>query len=289
MNYPSVSIIVPVYNGGETLDQCLESLASQSYPNIDSILIIDNGSTDDTAEIASQYQITLCEYTDVQGSYAARNHGLEQVESDLVALTDADCIPHRNWIAELVNQYTATDADLVGGKIEFLYETGSAAEIYDASTSMNNGRLIEQRSCSVTANLLARRSIFDEIGTFSQQMKSGGDLEWTGRATDNGYDLHYCPEAIVRHPTRTLKESLKKHYRLGYGEGQRIRSDWRLYQLKRVLVSLLPRPIGYITTDLVHNEIEYDVWLVCKLFIISWVCRIVQGYGKISGIRATKA
>ncbi len=287
MNCPSVSIIVPVYNEEETIDSCLSALTSQNHANIDDILIINNRSKDNTAHIASQYPVTLCEYTDVQGSYASRNHGLEQIDSELVAFTDADCMPYENWISELLNRYTSTDADLVGGRIEFQYETGSAAEIYDASTSMNNGRLIQQRSCGVTANLLVRRSIFDEIGQFSQQMKSGGDVEWTKRATSNGYEMEYCPNAVVRHPTRQLRESIKKHYRLGYGEGQRIRSDPISHQLSRILISFLPRPIGYITSDLEYNKIEYNSGLIFKLFFISWLCRIIQGYGKVDGIRGS--
>ena len=284
MNSPSISIIVPAYNSEETIEHCIASLVNQDYGNVEEIVIIDNGSVDDTAEIADQYATRVYEYTDTQGSYAARNFGLQQVESDLVAFTDADCVPSENWISELVACYTSTDADLVGGNVRFQFENRSAAELYDVSTSMNNGRLIQERGCSVTANLLVRRAVFDEIGPFPQQLVSGGDTAWTGRATENGYHLEYCSDAIVNHPTRSLRESLRKHRRLGYGEGQRLHGSSRSHQAKRLLISLLPRPISYIKTDLQHNDLQYTTPLIAKLFVISWIGRLVQGYGKVEGL-----
>ena len=282
---PSVSIVVPVYNAEETIEGCVASLVNQNYENVEDILIIDNGSTDNTAEIADQYSTRVYEYTEVQGSYAARNFGLQQVESELVAFTDADCVPSEDWLSELVACYASTDADLVGGNVQFQFERRSAAELYDASTSMNNGRLIEERGCSVTANLLVRRAVFDEIGPFPQQLVSGGDTAWTGRATENGYHLKYCPDAVVNHPTRSLRESLRKHRRLGYGEGQRLHGTSRSHQAKRLLISLLPRPISYIKTDLEHNDLQYTPPLIAKLFMISWIGRLIQGYGKVEGLR----
>lgn len=285
MPTPTVSVIVPLYNAEDTLATCLDSLIKQDYTNIKEIIVVDNGSTDNSRAIADQYPIKVYSYTDIQGSYAARNFGLEKANSKLIAFTDADCDPSQDWITQLVSCFCSTDADLVGGNVKFQFANGSAAEIHDATTSMNNKRLIESRNCSVTANILIKKSVFNDIGLFPANLKSGGDVQWTHYAVENGYKIRYCPFAVVFHPTRNLLESFKKYYRLGYGEGQKIREKKISYQLKRLLISILPRPISYIKRDLEHNGINDDSFLVFKLFFIGWACRIVQAYGKIRGLK----
>lgn len=194
---PTVSVIIPSYNSEDTLRDCLDSLINQSYENIDEIIVVDNGSTDTSKSIAMQYPVELHEYTKIQGSYAARNFGLKQVDSELVAFTDADCNPSQDWIAQLVSCYCSSSSDLIGGNIEFQFSKKSSSEIHDATTSMNNKRLVEQRNSSVTANLLVSTSVFEDIGLFPANLRSGGDVKWTNYAVENGYDIHYCSDAEI--------------------------------------------------------------------------------------------
>jgi glycosyltransferase involved in cell wall biosynthesis len=92
-DWPFVSIIVPVYNGSRTIDALLTSLLALDYPpDQHEILIVDNKSTDDTRQRIQRYPVTLLEETEIQGSYAARNRGIEAAQGEILAFTDADCV-----------------------------------------------------------------------------------------------------------------------------------------------------------------------------------------------------
>ena len=104
------------------------------------------------------------------------------------------------------------DADLVGGKVGFVYsERKTAAEFYDSLTHMQVEANIKKQNVSPTANLFVKSFLFDRIGLFPDWIESGGDFLWTGKATRNGFLLVYSPTAIVKHPTRALKTLLKKN------------------------------------------------------------------------------
>ncbi|MFC6905801.1 glycosyltransferase [Halalkalicoccus tibetensis] len=282
----SVSVIVPCYNSEGTLSECLESLVNQSYDDINQIIVVDNGSTDNSKTIANSYPVNTFDYTAIQGSYAARNFGIKQTNSELIAFTDADCTPHHDWIAQLVSCYQSSSADLVGGSVDFNFSTNSTFEIHDATTSMNNKRLVKERGSSVTANLLVRASIFEDIGLFPADLRSGGDVKWTRSAVRSGYEITYCETATIKHPTRNSIELFKKYYRLGYGEGQKIKNSGNITILKRISISLLPRPFSYIRRDLNFNNMSASRLTLLQLFFVGWICRMIQGYGKINGIKS---
>ncbi|MBA7514945.1 hypothetical protein ES705_06982 [subsurface metagenome] len=76
---------------------------------------------------------------------------------------------------------------------------------------------IRERKVAKTANLFAKKEIFNKIGLFPDYVKSGGDVQWTNKATRKKYSLVYAPKAIVMHPARSLKNLIKKQYRVGKG------------------------------------------------------------------------
>src|SRR6476646_11757769 len=93
---PKVSVVVPVYNGEETIKTCVESLVGLDYPRDRfEVLIVDNKSTDGTRRVVEKYPVTLLQEAAVQSSYAARNLGVARSSGEIIAFTDADCVPER--------------------------------------------------------------------------------------------------------------------------------------------------------------------------------------------------
>ena len=93
---PTVSIIIGVYNGADTIAACLESLLSQNYPaDAYDIIVVENGSTDSTTEIVERYPVRLY-HNSIRGLAAARMFGIARSEAEIVAFTDADCIADPN-------------------------------------------------------------------------------------------------------------------------------------------------------------------------------------------------
>lgn len=119
---PSVSKIVPVYNGENTVANCVESILTQTYPsNRLEIIIVDNKSKDNTLEILKPYddarKIIILSETKKLNAYGARNTGIAAAMGDVIAFTDADCVAEPNWILELVKPFQNLSVGCVAGAI----------------------------------------------------------------------------------------------------------------------------------------------------------------------------
>jgi cellulose synthase/poly-beta-1,6-N-acetylglucosamine synthase-like glycosyltransferase len=212
---PMVSIIVPVRNGEKTIEKLLAALLMQDYPRDKmQIIIVDNGSQDKTSEIIRKFPVILAEENKIHSSYAARNKGLSIAKGEIIAFTDADCIPARNWISEGVRALIEQNADMAGGKISFLLSARlSAAELIDSVTFLQNEQYIKNNRAAVTANLFIRKELFSKVGLF-REIQFGGDTHWTQKATQSGVSLIYAKRAIVDHPARNLRGLLEKSRRV---------------------------------------------------------------------------
>lgn len=286
-----VSVIVPVYNNPGGLQALLQSLLNQSYPreNLE-IIVIDNGSTDETLSVArkcksaNQNQIQVLVENTIRGSYAARNKGIRQAQGEIVALIDSDCVPIREWIERGAAALDGQRADLIGGQVKFTFSSSaSPAEMYDAMTHMQMQRAVEDHGTSPTANLFIRREVFDQIGLFPSAWKSGADMIWTRRATDAGFKLRYAAEALVMHPARGLRELLKKKYRVAGGQvliwqangmsmAGAARKVWRYLFPPRM------RSIRNLIDERGTAEMKQRLWAI---WAIAWLCRYATNLGRI--------
>lgn len=220
---PFISVIIPVYNGTDIIATCLDSLLQVDYPTDRfEIMVVDNNSADDTAAVVATYPgVILLHQTAIQSSYASRNEAIRQARGELLAFTDADCVIDRNWLRAAVKRMTETNADLVAGHVEMTYgDPPTAVEIYEKIIYLDQARGVEE-GYGATANLIVRRSVFDQTGLFHEHMISSGDAEFGIRCKTAGFKLVYAREAIVYHPARdTLGALFKKAFRLGVGFAQ---------------------------------------------------------------------
>jgi len=113
--YPRVSVVVASYNGGPTLPACLDSLTHLNYPDYE-VILVDDGSTDDTARVAAHYPRVRClAHLQNLGLSAARNTGIAAAAGEIVAFTDSDCRADEDWLHYLVGDLLKTDAAAIGG------------------------------------------------------------------------------------------------------------------------------------------------------------------------------
>ena len=128
-----VSVVVPAYNAGRTIDACLKGLLTQSVPPEGyEVIVVDDGSSDETREIVGKYGVRLIEQPR-KGPAAARNRGVMEAKGQIVLFTDADCEPTENWIAEMVRPFD--DPEVVG--VKGVYLTNRVASFlasYSANT-----------------------------------------------------------------------------------------------------------------------------------------------------------
>lgn len=218
---PFVSVIIPVYNDSERLFELLGSLDCQSYGRENyEIIVVDNGSDEDPKQIADKFDVRLLYEKDIQSSYAARNKGIGLARGeDIYAFIDSDCKACDNWISEGIKAMQQTNASIVGGKVVFTFSPKKrAAEYYDAISNMQIKENVETRGVGKTANLFVKKKVFDTIGIFPQNIKSGGDVLFTMKATQSGFKLVYAPDACVYHPTRSFSQLIIKTFRVAVGK-----------------------------------------------------------------------
>ncbi len=220
---PMVTVVVPVYNDLVRLRMCVAALAGQDYPaDRFEVVVVDNASSDDVrAALPDDDRFRLLREPR-RGSYAARNTGVAAANGDVLAFTDSDCVPHRNWLTAGVAALSATPtADALGGSIRLTFRSGAprtGPELYEARHGFSQRKYIETFSFAATANLFVPTKVFVDVGAFNADLKSGGDLDWGTRLARSGRHLAYADTPVVDHPARsTWAETTRKAVRVAGG------------------------------------------------------------------------
>jgi glycosyltransferase involved in cell wall biosynthesis len=211
---PFVSIIVPVYNGQQTIAACIESLLAQEYPRERyEILVVDNNSTDRTAEIVQQYPVTLLHEQGVQTPAAARNRGIQAARGEILALLDADCIAVPAWMRFLVSGLSEPGVGAVSGPIEATQPRTLVEQFF----AEQNPLLVHDRGPFVsllTCNMACDRALVEQLGSFDERLPTIEDLDlgWRIQSTAKK-QIVYAPGALVYHQYRSSVRGLFHAYR----------------------------------------------------------------------------
>ncbi len=283
---PTVSVIIPVYNGEKYIKQCLDSLSMQTLPAEQyETIIVDNGSSDTSVQIAESYDVKLLKESK-RGSYAARNKGIKNSLGDIIAFTDVDCIAAKDWLEQAVKYYDDNnDVEIIAGRVEFFSDQMlSVWGSFDKNTFLNQEYAIKTGSAK-TANMFVKKMLFNKVGLFDDSLFSGGDVHWTAKAFINSANIHYHPESIVYHPIRNnYKEVGSKCYRVGYGKGQVLKQGKGAWTDTNLNTNHLRHPLSLISGLPLHNEKGNKVFFLARMmgaiFILSvlFVSGMIKGY-----------
>lgn len=200
-----VTVIVAAYNSQRSMTRCIEHILDLDYPHF-SVIIVDNNSTDRTAELIKKFpQITYL-FERKKGWPAARNTAIREAKTHLVANIDADCFATRDWLKQLTRSLDDDRIWCVVGKT--LVEEGrTLAQRYYADSDplgfehkLGKTELIPWGG----GNNIMRRDIFLQAGGYDAvQFTSGADIELHRRIeTTMGYRTRYEPSALIHHEAR---------------------------------------------------------------------------------------
>lgn len=245
------SVIVPTYNSRKTIASCLEALLHQSVPLDEyEIVVVDDGSTDGTAEIVREYGVTYLPQPH-RGPAAARNLGVAHAAGEIVLFTDADCVPAANWIEKMALPFE--DDEIVG--VKGVYRTRQQElvarfvqlEYEDKYKRMRRSRFIDFID---TYSAGYRRDVLLANGGFDTGFPGASveDQELSFRLARRGYKMVFQPEAVVYHHHATdLLSYARKKFRIGYWKvrvharhPQKLVNDSHTPQLLKVQVGLMP-------------------------------------------------
>lgn len=282
---PTVTVIIPVFNAEHWVEDVLKSLCSQTYlQEKTEIIFVDNGSTDNSKHIIRKYPVKLLISDDGRNPYLARNKALKIAKGEIIAFTDANKIPERNWIEMGVDAFIGQKADLAAGDIQFkLDEHSGPAEIYDSITFNDNRLLTEREGAAVTGNLFVKRELFDVLDKFPENRRSGMDVWWTRRAVEHGFLLIFSEQAVVYCIPRNAPGVLKKSYRVGKSHPFNMRSSG--LSVASIFITSLktfaPPKSSKLKEQLAQQPYNVSfpgVWL------IAWLSKICMGAGRLHGL-----
>jgi len=186
---PLVSVIIAVSNCERYLAQAIKSVLAQTYRPIE-LIIVDDGSTDGTADIARSYKEVHYIYQDNQGVAAARNTGISASQGQFISILDADDLFPPNKLKVQVTYLLKHPR--VG------YTIGRIQNFPDSESSLptHTTNLLESDQLGL-ASLVARRVIFEQIGGFDASYRVASDFEWITRAKDAGIPIAILPEIVL--------------------------------------------------------------------------------------------
>lgn len=228
--------MVPLKGTTQDVLPTVAALARQDYPeHLIDLVVVDNASDPPVDELAVKEAGARLVRQPEGGSYAARNAGAASADADVLAFTDADCLPDPTWLSELVEPLQQDEETLaVGGVIDLTFAEGrpeTPAGWYERLFAFDQARNVSRSRFSVTASLAVRRSAFDTVGGFDDAALSGGDLQFCrALLADRPDGLAFARAARVQHPAREdMGALLRKTRRTGAGvELLRRRTDGRM-------------------------------------------------------------
>ena len=240
-----ISVIIPTFNRSEKIGLVIEALSRQNIPAKEfEILVIDNNSSDNTKEVIT-YNIK--KYTNIniqyffegqQGLNFARNCGVQQAHSNIIAFIDDDAIPQSNWVKMLLESYSDSSIGCVGGKIipSFPGEVKLPSWISNIFNGYFSGfdlgithikELTEKDGFPYGANISFKKEAIISAGLFNpaldrcgKNLIAGGETEMCIRLYRIGWKILYNPRAVVHH--LISPDRLKRNYFLEHVKGEGI-------------------------------------------------------------------
>lgn len=225
MSEPRISVIIPVRNQANKIEKCLKAVFAQSCKPCE-VVVVDGHSNDGTIERAQSFPVKIL-YEDYHTRGGACQVGVENAEGEYVAFTDADCIPDKGWLTNLVKELDNGIIG-VGGAIKNIGEdfwvrsVNLAYGTFLGSANSVQGRLFNDKRFvnSISGcNSMYRRQDILEVGGFNTSLPGAEDLELNGRLLKKG-KLLYLPWAFVLHDHgRGLRKFANQMYRYGRDRG----------------------------------------------------------------------
>ena len=220
-----ISVVVPAHNAAETIDGCIHALRRQTLdPGSYEIIVVDDGSSDETRLRAEVEGATVL-YQERAGAAAARNAGIDAAQGEIVCLTDADCRPRPDWLAQITDPlrnpeivgckgtYATTQTELVARFVQLEYE-----DKYDLMSEQEFIDFVDTYSAAYRREVLLANGGFDDRISFVE------DQELSFRLAARGYKMRFQPTAVVEHEhSSTLVGYFSKKFSIGFWKAQIVR------------------------------------------------------------------
>ena len=267
---PAVSVIVPVHNAKDVLDEQLHALAHQDYDGSFEVVVSDNGSTDGVREFVENHELRArlnLKYVDSSGtpgaSYA-RNRGADAADGSLLAFCDADDVVHPTWLRRITAELDRYDLVGTGLSTEALNSESTRAAVPFAPPSKQGKSPF--RPFVIGASMACRASTYRDLGGMLEFVHASEDMEFSWRALQSGARLHFIAEPLVEYRLRTgYRDNWKQAGALGYGSAH-VRGMYRStgcppFRVRTTAVALLALALRNPVLPTAVTRMPTRLWL----------------------------
>jgi O-antigen biosynthesis protein len=219
-HWPRISVVVCSYNGAATIGDCCEALGALDYPDYE-VVVVDDGSSDATGEIAAGYGLRVIR-TENRGLSSARNTGWREATGEIVAYTDDDAAPDRDWLHHLARSFLDGGHAGVGGPNVAPPGAGRTARCVSNAPGNPTHVLLSDREAEHIpgCNSAFRRDVLEAVGGFDPRFRvAGDDVDLCWRIRERGWTLGFSPAAMVFHRPRGSIAAYWRQQR-GYGRAE---------------------------------------------------------------------
>jgi GT2 family glycosyltransferase len=220
VEWPRVSVVVCTYNGAHLIRDCMEGLMRLEYPDFE-VIVVSDGSTDQTAQIVSEYPFRLIS-TENRGLSAARNTGMRAATGEIVAYTDDDARPDPHWLQYLAHSFKKYRFAGVGGPNLAPVGDGLIADCVANAPGGPIHVLLSNRVAEHIpgCNMAFRHDVLQEVGGCDPIYRvAGDDVDLCWRVQQAGGTIGFHPAALVWHHRRNFVKTYWKQQQ-GYGKAE---------------------------------------------------------------------
>lgn len=220
IRWPKVSVVVCSFNGAETIQDTLEGLQGLDYPDFE-VIVVNDGSTDRTAEISARYPVRLIS-TENRGLSNARNTGMGAANGEIVAYIDDDAYPDPHWLSYLALSFVSEDYVGVGGPNLAPPGDGPIADCVANAPGGPVHVLLSDRVAEHIpgCNMAFRKAALVSVGGFDPRYRAAGDdVDICWRLQQRGGVIGFSPAAVVWHHRRNALAMYWKQQQ-GYGKAE---------------------------------------------------------------------
>lgn len=253
-----VSIIVPVYNSEKYIERCLNSVISQTYKNIE-IIIVDDGSSDNSFNVISKFDDKRIKYfrKENEGVSIARNYGIKRASGEYLLFVDSDDYISRDMVQELVKQTEGLSEIIFCNNLEIWYNKEEERRLFISIEELSKNNVIREiasgRAGLVCSKLVSKKVIDDNNITFDKNLKVGEDQLFFLAVAEKSDEFKYVDKPLYFYD-RTNENSATIKYQ---------------HNLYKNFIYLYKQVLRVLERNNMNNE-EDNQLLINKLILLTW-------------------
>ncbi|MBW7955314.1 glycosyltransferase [Patescibacteria group bacterium] len=278
---PKVSVIVTVRNEAKTVGALLSALESQTYlPN--EVVIVDAASTDETVSLIESFAKQTKAFTVMIESFACnrsagRNRAVQLAKNDLIAITDAGCLPRSNWIQELMAAYIGEHDEFSQNPVVAGYAVGRPQSNFQAAVIpyflVMPENIQPKNYLPATRSMLLPKSVWQKVGGFDETLNTSEDYVFAQAVKHSETPIVFSASAIVEwQPPKTLGQAAKSFLSFSAADirGKILRKKVLALYIRYILIALIltyvliMRSLGEAIFFLILGLLLYSWWAVQK-------------------------